>query len=234
MIDLHCHILPGIDDGASCLPEALDMVAIACKDGTKAIVATPHVFQSNPSMPEIIQKAELLRKAVKDKGLSIKIALGAELAYPVSVSDLDEYGLNGTKSILIEFPYQYLPINSVEYINNLTMKGYYPIIAHPERNPAILRNPSRLFELIEKGATVQITSSSLTGDFGRDIQALSEYLLKKKAVHFIASDSHGTKGRRPELSRALNMAKKIIDEKEAIKLFYENPLKALEGKRINK
>lgn len=233
MIDIHCHILPGIDDGATCIAESLEMARIACNDGIKAIVATPHVFENSPSAEQIKSEVKKLGKEFKDSNLNLKIAPGAEIAYPTVLSSLYSYGINGTRNILIEFPHQYLPINSGLYIEEIISKGYYPIIAHPERNTAILKNPDKLFKLIEKGATVQITSSSLAGDFGRDIQALSVYLLKKNAVHFIASDSHGIKGRKPIISTALKFARKFLNENDILRLVYDNPLKVLEGKRVS-
>jgi len=232
MIDIHCHILPGIDDGAANAPESLEMARIAYNDGIKAIVATPHIFDNSPS-PELIKsEVKKLYKDLKDNGINLKITHGAEIAYPAELSKIEFYGINGSRNVLIEFPHHYLPINSGEYIKGVILKGYYPIIAHPERNATVLRNPGKLFELVEKGASVQITASSLVGDFGRDIQSLSIYLIKKNAVHFIASDSHGIKGRRPVLSQAFKFACSMLNEKEALKLTYENPLKVLEGKRV--
>lgn len=233
MIDIHCHILPGIDDGATSVAESIEMARIACNDGIKAVVATPHVFESNPSAEHIKSEVKKLGIELKNNGLNLKITSGAEIAYPAALSNLDSYGINGTRNIIVEFPHSYLPINSGLYIKEMISKGYYPIIAHPERNPAVLKSPDKLFELIEKGASVQITSSSLAGDFGRDTQALSVYLLKKNAVHFIASDSHGIKGRKPVISNGLKYARKFLTEKEILRLVYENPLKVLEGKRVS-
>lgn len=232
MIDLHCHILPGIDDGSSSMSESLEMARIAFSDGIKALIATPHVFENSPSIETIKNKADELKKAVKKQGINLKIATGAELSYPVSIENPSVYGLNGTKNILVEFPHHYLPINSTEYIKSLLSKGLYPIIAHPERNMSLLKNPSRLFDLVAEGASVQLTSSSITGDFGKEIQALSLYLIKKKVVHFVASDSHGAKTRRPELSKAMNLVEKLTNKKNALQLFVENPLKVLEGQRV--
>lgn len=231
MIDMHCHILPEIDDGASDINESLEMARMAARDGIRAIVATPHVSQGVPCIQKINESARMLKEVLEKTGVKIRIFTGAEIAFPSEIKDLDVYSINATKNVLIEFPHAYLPINSINYIERLVSEGYFPIIAHPERNHSVIRNPALLFEMIEKGASAQITSSSITGDFGRDIQSLSVFLLKKKAVHFIASDSHGTRHRKPVLSSALKYAEKIADISYLSRLVYENPLRVLQGRR---
>lgn len=231
MIDLHCHIIPGIDDGSNSLYESLEMARIAAHDGIKAIVATPHVYQGTPSPEKIADNIKQLKEEIKKNGINIKIFPGAEIAFPAEIDDLKNYSINRTNNVLVEFPHNYLPISAANYISNVVSKGFAPIIAHPERNLAILRNPAKLFELIKKGAYVQLTSSSISGDFGKEIQALCVFLLKKKVVHLIASDSHGTGFRKPVLTNAIRYAEKFLDIEYINRLTYENPLRILEGRK---
>jgi protein-tyrosine phosphatase len=130
------------------------------------------------------------------------------------------------------FPHNYLPSNFKEILFSLALQGLYPIITHPERNLAIMKRPSLLFDMLHSNVLVQITAGSLTGEFGRDEQACASYLLRKEAVHFIATDAHSADFRCPVLSEGLQFAAKIIGKERAKKLVCDNPDAVLKDEPI--
>ena len=200
MIDIHCHILPGIDDGPKHIDESLEMAKIASRDGITTIVATPHIKEPLYPSEDIGIKVAALNDLLTEKGIPLSVLQGADVSSSVDVSLLHAYTINRTRYILIEFPHLYLPGNAKDIIFRLMMHGYRPIITHPERNLSILGNPKLFFELLDTGLLVQITADSLTGAFGLDIRECASYFLKKGIVHFIATDAHSSRERRPELS----------------------------------
>jgi protein-tyrosine phosphatase len=232
VIDIHCHILPGIDDGPKRIEESIEMAKIAALDGITTIVATPHIKEP-PCPPEVIEtKVAALNHHLTEKGIPLNILQGADVSSTVDVSSLHGYTINKTRYILIEFPHLYLPGNAKEIIFRLMMHGYRPIITHPERNLSILGNPKLLFELLDTGLLVQITADSLTGAFGLDIRECASYFLKKRVVNFIATDAHSNRERRPELSGAVKVAARILGKEQADRLVTLNPGHVVQGKAI--
>jgi len=232
VIDIHCHILPGIDDGPRHIDESLEMAKIASLDGITTIVATPHIKEP-PYPPEDIEaKVAALNDRLTEKGIPVTILQGADVSSMVDVSLLHCYTINKTPYILIEFPHLYLPGNAKEIIFRLMMHGYRPIITHPERNLSILGNPALFFELLDTGMLVQITADSLTGAFGLDIRECAAYFLKKGVVNFIATDAHSSRKRRPELSGAVQAASRIIGKDQALRLVTLNPGNVVQGNAI--
>lgn len=240
MIDLHCHILPGIDDGAFDISESIEMARIAAADGIRKIVATPHI--SNPDLPEaagkenlskiIDEKVDDLNRCLESEKIPVEILRGGEVSAFLSPDACEPFTINSTSYLLVEFPYTHLPANAREIIFNMTVAGLRPIITHPERNPSILQNPERLETLIRSGALVQITAASLTGEFGLEYQACAFHLLRRQMVSFIASDGHGAAQRPPILSKAFKTAKKRVGGKMATALFSGNPEAVIEGKPV--
>lgn len=233
MIDLHCHILPGIDDGPVHIEESIEMAEIASHDGITHIVATPHI--KNILLPcKNIQKAvETLNTRLAEKDIPMQILQGADVSAMLDISFLKGYTINNTKYILVEFPHTYLPRNAKDILFRMMIGGYHPIITHPERNLSILANPGLLFELLDTGLLVQVTADSLTGYFGVDIQECAFYLMKKGIVSFIASDAHSSHQRRPILSEGLKIAEKIIGRERAFNLVMSNPALVLEGNPVS-
>lgn len=228
MIDIHCHILPGIDDGAFDLSESIEMARIAAADGIKKIVATPHI--GNPDLPEDIdEKINHLNRCLKSEKIPVEILRGGEVSAFLSPHECKRFTINRTSYLLVEFPHTHLPANAGEIIFNMSVAGLRPIIAHPERNPSVLQNPERLKTLIQSGALVQITAASLTGEFGLEYQACALHLLRERMVNFIASDGHNTVQRPPLLSGAFKTAKKRVGKKTATALFSGNPDAMING-----
>lgn len=232
MIDLHCHILPGIDDGPVDMQTSIDMAKIAAEDGIKTIVATPHIKDILHSTVKLRALVAQLNIHMENQCIPVKVMLGADVFALNSPSRLKDYTINNSRYILLEFPHNYLPSNSKEIIFSLAMQGVCPIITHPERNLAIMKKPDLLLDMLYGNVLVQITAGSLTGEFGRDEQACASYFLQKKAVHFIATDAHSTDLRRPVLSNGLQIAGKIIGEERAKKLVWDNPGAVLRDEAI--
>ncbi|WP_039075259.1 tyrosine-protein phosphatase [Bacillus sp. MSP13] len=214
MIDIHCHILPAMDDGASASAESIEMARAAVHQGIRTIVATPHhkngVYENEPAaVKEAV--AQLNKRLIKED-IPLTVVPGQEIRiYGDLERDLAErqlLPLNDTKYILIEFPFDQVPRYAERLFYDLQLKGYIPVIAHPERNMEIRENPSLLYHLVEKGAASQITSGSLAGIFGKQLKAFSLRLAEANMIHFVASDAHNLKTRGFRYQAALAVLEK--------------------------
>jgi len=232
VIDIHCHILPGIDDGPPDMQESVEMARIAAGDGITKIVATPHIRNTLHPVSSIRDNIERLNKRLAELAIPVEIVQGADVYAMLDVSLLRGYTINNTPYILIEFPHTHLPQRMKEVLFSMMVQGYRPIITHPERNASVLKDPRVLFGLINGGVLAQVTADSITGTFGVDIQECSRYLLKKNLVKFIATDAHSSRYRRPVLSQGLREAGKIIGIDKAFELVNENPEAVLRGRPL--
>lgn len=243
MIDLHCHILPGLDDGPGSMEEALEMCRLSYQDGVRTIVATPHILNGVYSNPpeKILEGVRAINSLLttpshEESSLRITILPGADVHFTEGLlRDLEEGRIltvaDGGRFIFIEFPFQGIPFNAEEILFRLLSHGITPIITHPERNLDISKNPKRYYEMIRMGCLGQVTAMSLTGEFGREVREMAERLLKSRWIHFIASDAHSPHRRPPLLSRGLKRAEKILGREEAFRMVTEYPQAILEGKR---
>ena len=229
MIDLHCHILWDIDDGPVDFDGSMAMARLAAADGTRQLVATPHIHDAQQPPEIIAEKAAYLNEALQAEGVDLEILCGGDNLYNLGAWNLARFSINGTHYSLVEFPHTDLPANAEEEIFEVLLHGLVPIITHPERNPSIAQNPQLIFEMVESGALVQLTAESLTGGFGSAAKACSRFLLKKKMVHFLASDGHSAKHRPPILSAGVKAAAKIVGKDAARRLVFENPAKVVRG-----
>jgi len=227
MIDIHCHILPGVDDGSPDIDTSLEMAAIAAKDGIRTVIATPHVVNNGLERKVIVEKTELLNSELKKNKIDLEVLPGGEIPSHLTDSLAALHRLGSSRFILVEFPHSFLPSDSLDLVSNLVSKGYKVIIAHVERNYTIAYDPIKVGDLIQAGAEIQITAESLTGFQGPDPKRCADYLLRKKWVHFIATDSHSPSFRRPTLAKAVRVAAKLIGKKEASKLVTENPARII-------
>jgi len=232
MIDLHCHILPNLDDGPTDMQTSIDMAKIAAEDGIKTIVATPHINDKLHSNLNIRALVSELNINMEYQNIPVKVLQGGDVFALAPPSQLKDYTVNNSRYILLEFPRNYLPTNFKEILFSWALEGLCPIITHPERNLTIMKKPDLLLDMLHGNVFVQITAGSLTGKFGRDEQACSSYLLQKKAVHFIATDAHSNEYRRPILSRGLKQAEKIVGKGMAMKLVLDNPSAVLNDEPI--
>jgi protein-tyrosine phosphatase len=196
MIDLHSHILPGVDDGPATLEESLEIARSAAAEGIRVIAATPHVRDDYPTQPGTMERllAEL-RAAIQAEGIPIDVRPGGEIAIDwldrLSEGDLVRFGLGGSPHyLLLEFPYAGWPLSLHEWVFRLVTRQITPVIAHPERNADVQANPDELRPLVDAGALVQITAASLDGRIGRSSRAAAIALIERGLAHLLASDAH--------------------------------------------
>ncbi|PSH03992.1 MAG: exopolysaccharide biosynthesis protein [Acidobacteria bacterium] len=224
MIDIHCHLLPCVDDGAKSWDITIEMCRMAQQDGVTHIVATPHSnyeYRYDRGLHAAI--VQELRSRVP--GMSFSLGCDFHLSYENIEDAMDHpelYAIGDTRYILVELS-EYSTFNVAQTLYQLQTTGLVPIITHPERNPLILGRPESLTEFADAGCLFQITANSLTGFWGKTSQRMCETMLKKNMVHFIASDAHGVKSRPPILSAAREKAAKIVGLAEAEKLVVSNP-----------
>jgi protein-tyrosine phosphatase len=196
VIDLHSHILPGLDDGAATLDEALAMAEAAVEDGIRVIAATPHVRTDYPtSSLQMEQHVDSLRQALRDAGIPLELLPGGEIALD-RLPQLDDeerrrFGLGGNpKCLLLEAPYFGWPLGIEETIFQLQLRGFTSVLAHPERNGDVQARPERLAPLVERGTLVQLTAASLDGRLGPSPRKTGLHLLELGLAHLLASDAH--------------------------------------------
>jgi protein-tyrosine phosphatase len=232
MIDIHSHILPGIDDGARSLDEALSMLRMAIDGGVTTQVLTPHIHMGrfDNTKQAIEQRFNVFRDKVNGANLPIKLLLGAELRIGPEIMALAAADaipclgeVDGKKTFLLEFPRNEIPFGSDNLVRWLLNKDYLPIIVHPERNSTFLHHRDKLQVFIDLGCPLQITASSLTGKFGANVQQMAEELLVAGKVSVIASDCHNLKGRSPDLFAGFNHAKSLIGQHKATALVNDMP-----------
>ena len=224
MIDLHCHILPGLDDGAVDEVASLEMLQVAVDEGITVIAGTPH-HRNGQFMNEcevILASVERLNVLAKKNNLNIKIVPGMEIRLSGEIEEDHQnqkiMPLGGdTRYILVEFSNRHIPHFTERLFANLQGLGLHPIIVHPERNSELQSNPNKLIQMIEKGALVQVTASSLTGHFGRDAQKFAYQLMDADAVHLIASDAHNVTSRGFHMKTAFD----VINKKYGSNYVYE-------------
>ncbi len=229
MIDTHCHILAGIDDGAMNMDISVLMAQMATEDGITRIIATPHIRNHYPTPHDIREATQNLNHRLDQWGVPVSVIPGAEVSMMMDLDSMLTYTINHTPYILIEFPHSYLPLNWKDIFFQLKIRGYRPILAHPERHPDIIRQPKIILDLHEEDVLVQITADSLIGTFGLAAKQCAEYLLKKNVVDIIASDAHSTEDRRPLLSSGIKAAARIIGREKAFSLVTKNPLTVIQG-----
>jgi protein-tyrosine phosphatase len=196
VIDLHSHVLPGVDDGAATLDESLAILRAAASDGIERIAATPHVRDDYPTAPEEMERlvAEVAAAAGAD-GLDIEVLPGGELALDriprLDDETLARFGLGGNpRLLLLECPYYGWPLDLGTVVFDLQTRGYTVVLAHPERNPDVQERPELLEPLVAAGLLVQLTSASVDGRLGSRSKQASRRLLERELAHLIASDAH--------------------------------------------
>ncbi|TFB14165.1 tyrosine protein phosphatase [Filobacillus milosensis] len=202
MIDIHSHILAGIDDGAAHLSESIDMAKQAHKEGIRLIYATPHYLDRrfNYDLDTLQLKLKELNHHLQEEGIDLIVRSGQEIRASGDLKELLEsnqvlsLGEKG-KFILIEFPSNHIPEYAKRLLFDLQLSGYQPIIAHPERNKEFIEHPDLLYKLVKNGILTQVTTASIAGKFGKKIKKFSLDLIEANLVHFIASDAHNTNNR---------------------------------------
>jgi protein-tyrosine phosphatase len=234
--DIHCHIVPGVDDGAKSLRESMKMLEMEYADGVRGIIVTPHyrrgMFETDDE--RVIEQFERLKEESAKTYPDLKLYLGCEFhAYTDMLEVFENHSrkaitMADSSYVLLEFSEE----KSMHYIKGRTgqliEEGYTPIIAHIERYPVVTRHPEFVRELVRCGARIQINAESLMGDMGWSVKHFCKSLMKERLVDFIGSDAHNIKTRRPNLGRAAAYVKRKYGEDAAARIFYENPMRILE------
>jgi protein-tyrosine phosphatase len=229
MIDLHCHILPDIDDGPKTFDESVAMARMAAADGIAVIVATPHLNEKLYDPVEIGRRVSWLNHLLRTSKIPVSILAGADVSVVFRPGQVQGFTINDTEYILVEFPHTHLPKNATDILAQFVDNGYKPIITHPERNPSISANPKLLLDLLDEHRYVQVTAGSLTGDFGQAAQQCAQHLLRAGVVDVIATDAHSTSYRKPQLSLGVKAAAEIVGAEAAQRMVFGTPVKIISG-----
>jgi protein-tyrosine phosphatase len=235
MVDVHCHILPGVDDGPDSLEESLAMAESAIADGITHVVATPH---SNSEYyfdyARILHLRDRLQTELGDR---LKLATGCDFHLsPENLRALrlapQPFCINQKDYLLVEFNEWAIPPSMDETLLELQCLGLRVVVTHPERNAILRQQPERLAQWVRQGCFVQVTGGSLTGDFGKQPMHAALAWIGQDLVHFVASDAHNTRGRPLRLEPAFNAVNKKFGEVQARALFIDNPMAAFEGRSL--
>ena len=240
MIDLHCHILPGIDDGPETLKESLEMARIFEQAGYTYVVATPHAVPGTTWMPEpeeIQDRLGELNQAIAKAGLKLKVLTGMEIALDPNIVDLLDQGkvqpLAGTSYVLIEPPFQRLPLGWEQSLFALLSKGFMVLLAHPERCAQLATKPHLCDQLMESGVYFQVNWDSFLGHHGRTTQKMAVYLAAKGHIHCLATDSHDAKNRNArQVRRAAEKIEQIIGRRNLHLISRKNPTRVLRNEAL--
>lgn len=238
MIDLHCHVLPGVDDGPDGLADALAMCRLAASDGCTVLVATPH--QRHPTFPELTRQgieaawAQLTAAMAASAETYPRVLLGAEVRVDSDLlSDIERdppevLPLAGGRYLLLELPRGPAGPEPEELVHELLLAGWRPVIAHPELIPWLAEDLERVAGLVERGVLLQVTAASLVGGFGRYPSERAWEMVEAGLVHFVASDSHSPTWRPPGLSAARNALTQRLGSAAAARLLVDNPERVLQ------
>ncbi|MDM5329831.1 CpsB/CapC family capsule biosynthesis tyrosine phosphatase [Neobacillus sp. CF12] len=239
MIDIHCHILPAVDDGAQSLSDSIGMAKKAVEQGIHTIVASPHHKNSRYENPkqEIIDRVKELNEALRLEKVDLEVIPGQEVRIYGEMLQGFEMGeilpVNHTPYVLVEFPSNHVPRYTEKLFYDLQTKGLIPVIVHPERNQEIIERSDLLYQLVKKGALTQVTASSISGDFGKKIKNFSLQLIEANLTHFIASDAHNITSRSFKMREALAVIGKKYGS-DIVYMFEENSSLVIEGKHVFK
>jgi protein-tyrosine phosphatase len=235
LIDIHSHVLYGMDDGAQTLEDSLAMLKMAAETGTTDIVATPHASPDYQFEPDLIwERLQQLREAAP---LPIRIYTGCDfhLTYDNindAITNPRKYTINQNRYLLVEFSDLMIFKNTDEIFSLLQDAGMVPVITHPERNPLLRQRIQEMAAWVDGGALIQVTGQSLMGHFGKKAQDFSRTLMDYRMVHFIASDGHNLKFRPPRMDDAMQWIRKEYGEAMAEALCVRNPQATLTGEEI--
>lgn len=241
MIDCHCHILPGIDDGARDIDYALEMATTAVRNGIRTIVATPHHFNGVyvNSRSDILASVSKLNHRLAEENINLSILPGSELhLVPEILQALDDgsamtYADLG-HAVLLELPKHSIPRGAEQILENIIYRGYTPVIAHPERNTELRRHRNRIAEWESMGCYFQVTTNSCTGEFGSNIQSITRYWCERGWVHLVASDAHRVNGRGPDLRAGAEEIMDWVGEEQAKVILDINPTSLINGAKLQK
>jgi len=236
MVDLHCHVLPAIDDGSESLDQSLEFCRVALADGVTTLVATPHQKPGQYDNPPqaIHLKVLELQQALREAGVAMEIVEGAEVyCAPDLIQRVKEHQVTTINAagryLLLEFPYQQFPIHPEETVFQLKLNGITPVLAHPERIAFFTSDMKRLEALVRLGCLTQVTAAAILGGFGDRAKDYAFRMLEKGLAHIISSDAHDTVYRPPVLSKARDAAAEVVGVERAMALVSEVPRAVCDG-----
>lgn len=237
MIDIHCHILPGFDDGSSSLSESLVMVRMALSSGVTAIVATPHFpgeAESLPKLKTLLSRYERLKKAIEKENLPLTLYPGAEI---LCLSETPQLAarhqlptIGNSNYLLVEFYFDESADYMTGMLDQLLALGYGVVVAHPERYGAVQHDPTLVQHWFRRGCVIQLNKGSLLGAFGAHVRMTADWLLEQGLVHLIASDAHSARRRTTHMSVLTDLIESRCDPEYAEILLERNPRRVLEGR----
>lgn len=228
MIDIHCHILPEVDDGSRSLNESIEMAMIAKEQGIKKIVNTSHYHPDfrYKKGEELLKELNDFNNVLKENMIDIEVLIGNEIYYTKDlikqIDELDFYTLNNSRYILIEFPPTNFPNDLCNIVYELKEKNYIPVFAHVERYREVQENPNLIYEAIKAGAVIQINSHSILGNSGKELQKTCDTLIKRNMVHIVGTDAHRSKRRTPVFLDAYKYVNDKYSKEIADNLFIKN------------
>jgi protein-tyrosine phosphatase len=238
MIDIHHHLLWGLDDGSISLDNSVAMAKMAVADGITHIVCTPHANEQYPYDPQVVaEKIATLQLALDQAGVHVKLGHGSD--FHMSYDNIQEakanpakFSINGHGYLLIELPDYGISRNLAETLYQLQLAGLTPILTHPERNATLQADDQRMAEWMRGGLLVQVTASSVTGQMGKTAQRVAHRLLENRWVHFLATDAHNLTSRPPKMREAHDFVAEKYGPEYAHALCVGNPLAAFMGKPL--
>jgi protein-tyrosine phosphatase len=237
-VDIHCHLLPGIDDGAKDWDDSLAMAGLAVSEGIDVVVVTPHQLGNygqncGDAIRELVNE---LQQRLDSARIPLKVLPGADVRVEPGMCERLVTGNvlslgDHRRHVLLELPHDlYLPLEPI--LDELDRHRIVGILSHPERNEGILRCSDVVPALVERGCLMQVTAGSICGTFGSGSQELSEWLLTEGYVHFVATDAHGSRHRRPLIQRAFERVADLTSEPVAKELFADNPAAVADGQCV--
>jgi protein-tyrosine phosphatase len=235
VIDIHCHPLPALDDGAESLEESVAMMRMAAEDGITHTVATPHCNYRYTFDPELNrQKAAELQASIGDIP---KVLLGCDfhLSYENVqhlMNNRANFTINGSSYVLVEFAEHFIPRQFEQVLYDVAVADLKPIITHPERNPVFQTRPDLVYEWVARGCLIQVTAQSYVGGFGSKAKSLAERWLDQNLVHFFATDAHDTRHRPPLLSPCYERVAAAYGRETADRLLIQNPEAVINDKPL--
>lgn len=240
MYDIHCHILPGIDDGSGSIVDSVEMAMIAAESGVKGIIATPHCnipgMYDNVWSSEFDSGIEKLNYELQKRKISITIYPGQEVFAWGDIIDRLKKGelitLNSSCYVLVEFDFGTPEHTAYQTVRQLVAEGYKPIVAHPERYGFAYENPDSIKKLQMSGALIQLNGDSIIGKLGYRPMQVSKFILTDRMADFVASDAHSQYSRTPDMSGAHEIVCSYFSYDYADKIFNDNPLKVINNKEI--
>ncbi|OAT80996.1 tyrosine protein phosphatase [Bacillus sp. MKU004] len=240
MIDIHSHILPGIDDGAKTVQESIEMAKKAVSEGIHTIIATPHHNNGKYSNTKsnILPLVYQLNETLQREQIQLTVLPGQECRiYGEILKDFQKDEIltlnQDSQYLFIEFPSGSVPRYAERLLYDIQVEGLIPVIVHPERNAELIERPDKLYKLIKNGAVTQMTASSLTGYFGKNIQKFSQQIIEANLTHFIASDAHNVHNRSFKMEEAMDTIEKKYGI-DSVYYFTENAEMIVSNKTIQK